>query len=51
MPKPMRLKVAREYLTFLASRGEPKLAMLAICDKYGITRRSVYRYVEESRIA
>lgn len=49
MPKTMRLKVAQEYLSALVKKHEPKLAMLLIREKYGVSRRSVYNYLDELR--
>ena len=49
MPKTMRLKIAQEYLSFLVKVKEPKAAMLAIRSRYGVSRRSLYRYLLESR--
>lgn len=49
MPRTLRLKIAREYLSLLESIGEPKQAMKRIREMYGAKRSSVYNYVSELR--
>ena len=46
MTKTLREKIAREYIAALIRTGEPKRAVLCIKKKWGVSRASIYAYVE-----
>lgn len=49
MPRPLRLKIAREYLEILSETGERKTALLMMSKKHHVTGRSIENYVSELR--
>ena len=45
----LRIQVGREFLNLLEHGTETKAAFLYIKKRWGVTRRTIYRYVQEVR--